>query len=68
MKKIKTLDEKALLERNPNAAKVLKKNRKKMQRGRRRPPKEYDLGLPYARPALVSMTDADDEASVPNPL
>jgi hypothetical protein len=66
MKRVKTLNEKALLEKNPKAAKILQSNRKKLQGGRRRPPKEYGLGLPYARPALVSMTDADDEASVSN--
>lgn len=59
MKQVKTLDEKALLEKNPKAAKVLSANRKKLEGRRRRAPKEYGLGLPYTRPALVSMTDDD---------
>jgi hypothetical protein len=61
MKKGKTLDEKALLEKNPKAAKVLEINRKKLLGRHRRTQKEYGLGLPYARPALVTMADDEDK-------
>lgn len=63
MKRVKTLNEKALLAKNPKAAKVLKRNRSKMEGRPRRIPKEYGLGLPYARPALVSMADQEDEVA-----
>jgi hypothetical protein len=56
MKKDK-LDEKELLAKNPKAAKILERNRKKMLGRRRRRQREYGLGIPYARPALVSSTD-----------
>jgi hypothetical protein len=59
MKKIKTLDEQALLKKNPKAAKVLEQNRKKLGNRRPREQKEYGIGLPYGRPALVSVIEDD---------
>jgi len=53
--KLDTLDVRALLKKNPKAARVFAKNRKKLGAGRQpRRPKEYGLGLPYARPALAN--------------
>jgi hypothetical protein len=59
MKKKDTLREKDLLAKNPEAAKILARNRKKMK-GRPKPrQREYGLGLPYARPATVTSTDEE---------
>jgi hypothetical protein len=56
----KKLNEKELLAKNPKAAKILQENRKKLA-GKPRPrQREYGLGLPYARPALVSSTDEEE--------
>jgi len=53
--KLDTLDVKALLGKNQRAAKVFKKNKKKLGQIRRpRERKEYSLGLPYARPVYVN--------------
>jgi len=62
-KKKDSLKEKDLLAKNPEAAKILARNRKKME-GRPKPrQREYGLGLPYARPALVLST-TDDQAEL----
>jgi hypothetical protein len=66
MKKVRTLDEKALLKHNPKAAKVFEETKKKLEGRARRQPKEYSLGLPYARPALVSMMDDEEINSSDN--
>jgi hypothetical protein len=66
MKKVGTLDEKALLKNNPKAAKVFKENKKKLEGRGHRQPKEYSLGLPYAWPALVSMSDDEEINSSDN--
>lgn len=56
------LNEKPLLEKNPQAARIFKNNRKKLGgRPPSRPAKEYGLGLPYGRAALVSMNGNDEE-------
>ena len=60
MKKVKGLNEKEILKKNPEAAKILAKNRKKLG-GKVRMQREYGLGLPYSRPALVSSVDDDDD-------
>ena len=52
MKKLSDGDVQSLLKKNKKAAKVLEQNRKKMIKTTSRRPKEYGLGLPYARPAL----------------
>jgi hypothetical protein len=64
MKKKDKLSEKDLLAKNPEAAKVLARNRKKMK-GRPKPrQREYGLGLPYARPALVHSTEDQNESKI----
>lgn len=58
----KSLDAKALLAKNPKAARIFENNQKKLAGRKTRPQREYGLGLPYARPALVAAaTDANDE-------
>jgi hypothetical protein len=52
------------LEKIPKAAKVLEINRKKLLGRHRRTQKEYGLGLPYARPALVTMADDEDKTEI----
>ena len=66
MNKVRTLDEKALFKNNPKAAKIFKENKKKLEGRARRQPKEYSLGLPYARPALVSMREDEEINSSDN--
>ena len=61
VKKLSDGDVQSLLKKNKKAAKVLEQNRKKMIKTTSRRPKEYGLGLPYARPALVASTDYDSE-------
>ena len=61
-----TLDEQALLEKNPKAAKILENNRKKLATRKSRPRKEYGLGLPYERSDLVSMDDREAEETTPS--
>lgn len=61
VKKLSDGDVQSLLKKNKKAAKVLEQNRKKMIKTISRRPKEYGLGLPYARPALVASTDYDSE-------
>jgi hypothetical protein len=56
--KIKALDEKALLKKNPQAARIFEENRKKLgPTWRPRPQKAYEIGLPYTRP-MLSKSDA----------
>jgi hypothetical protein len=57
---VKTLDEKALLEKNPTAARIFANNRKKLA-GRQPRTHEYSLGLPYAGRVLVSASEAESE-------
>ena len=53
--KHRPLDVKALLEKNPQAARIFEQNREKLGPNRRnRPQKPYELGLPYTRPALAT--------------
>ena len=59
MKTPKMFDEKALLKKNPEAAKVLAEYRSKLSGRPRRPPKDYALGLPYTRPVLISSVEDD---------
>lgn len=55
------LDAEALLAKNPKAAKVFKENKKKLDANKReRRPKEYGIGLPYARSAFVSDDRQED--------
>lgn len=55
--KLDALDVKALLKKNPKAERVFVSNRKKLGTRRPRAQKEYALGLPYERPALVASKD-----------
>jgi hypothetical protein len=64
--KLDTLDVKALLKKNPSAASVFRKNRKKLGENRKpRPPKPYEIGLPYTRPRLVTNDKNRDWNKVP---
>jgi hypothetical protein len=65
--RLDTLDAKALLKKNPQAARIFEKNREKLGPNRKpRPQKSYEIGLPYTRPALVNDRKKDrDERSEP---
>jgi hypothetical protein len=62
--RLDTLDEKALLAKNPKVAKIFERNKKKLESSnQQKPRKEYGLGLPYDRPRLASVDDLDAELS-----
>jgi hypothetical protein len=50
MRKAKEINEKEILAKNPDAAKIFAENRKKLSARPRRLPKHYAIGLPYQRP------------------
>lgn len=58
-RKANALNEKALLAKNPKAAKVFAENRAKLG-GRRPEQKPYGLGLPYGKTALASAVWEDE--------
>ena len=60
--KLDQLDVKKLLKKNPKAARVFVKNRKKLGSGRSRSQKEYGLGLPYSRPVAKAAASPKNEA------